>query len=62
MSENLTKLALDAADHNGTKALLAAVRITRWQRIMAGEIEPLDDEWLPETVVEALAARAQAAA
>jgi hypothetical protein len=58
VESGLTKAALAAADGDGARALLAAVRVLRWQLIAGGEIEPLEDEWLPEFVEAELARRA----
>ena len=43
-----TKAAFEAADGDGVAALLAVVRVTRWQMIARGEVEPIDNEVLPE--------------
>jgi hypothetical protein len=44
---NLIDEALKAAQFDGPRALIACVRVTRLQLILAGEIEAEPDEELP---------------
>jgi hypothetical protein len=47
----LQQVCLEAADGCGETALLLAIRAVRWQLLAAGELEPFEDEPLPDALV-----------